>query len=197
VFTVLAMGTPVCSKSATAPYLQSIGFTAADLTLVAAAPVNVTDPDLAYVAWCTQATAQKLVTPDLFKTLMASANEQALFTEPAPPPVMASLPDGRTLAVPATPQNWVPMTSKKRKLSAVKRACGKLARGSFVLDDELLAGGKVHAEVRRVTFEPDAIRLKQLTSFAEMLMCMTVPPSIDNLHSWAANALRCPPAPSV
>lgn len=187
-YTVLRLGTPVCSKSATAAFLKGLAFDAQHLTLVAAAPVHATEPEVSYVAWCTQSTTQKLVTPDLYKALADSADEAApdwRNTDTVP----VTLPDGRTFEVPATAAGWTPVTSKKRKLVAVKRACDVLAKGSFVLDDELLAGGKVHAEVKRVTFDPDAGRLKQLTAFAEMLLCMNAAPSIEALHSWAKTAL--------
>jgi hypothetical protein len=68
-------------------------------------------------------------------------------------PALVTLPDGRTFSVPATAADWSPTTSKKRKMASVKKACDVLAKGTFVLDDELMAGGKVHSEVRRVTLD--------------------------------------------
>jgi hypothetical protein len=188
-YTVLRLGTPVFSKSANASFLKALDFHAAHLTLVAAAPVNPDTPQLSYVAWCTQSPVQKLVTSDLYKALAAHADE----TSPGwrkPGEDLVTLPDGRTFSVPATAADWAPVTAKKRKLATVKMACDVLAKGVFVLDDELLAGGKVHPGVKRVAFDPDAVRLKQLTSFAEMLLCMSAPPSIEALHSWAKSALE-------
>lgn len=189
VYTVLRLGAPVCSKSAAAAYLGSLAFTAAHLTLVAESPVDPAAPQLAYVAWCSQAPAQKVVTPDLYKALCASADEASPGWRDDTVETV-TLPDGRSFAVPRTASAWSPVTPKKRKLADVKRACGVIAQGAFVLDDELLAGGKVHQEVKRVTFDPDAARLKHLTAFAEMLTCMTVAPTVENLHSWASAALR-------
>jgi hypothetical protein len=153
-YTVLKLGTPVAAKSATASHLRSLGFTAMDLTLLGLANASG-GYDFHYIAWCTLTTTQKLVTPALFEALMAHAREAGSLPEPPPPGnrETVTLLDGTRVSVPAVPE-FVP-PSKKRKATAPK-PLDALAAGAFVLSDALLAGGKVHPDLKRVAFPPRA-----------------------------------------
>jgi hypothetical protein len=153
-YTVLKLGTPVAAKSATASHLRSLGFTAMDLTLLGLANASG-GYDFHYIAWCTLTTTQKLVTPALFEALMAHAREASSLPEPPPPGnrETVTLLDGTRVSVPVVPE-FVP-PSKKRKATAPK-PLDALAAGTFVLSDALLAGGKVHPDLKRVAFPPRA-----------------------------------------
>jgi hypothetical protein len=153
-YTVLKLGTPVAAKSATASHLRSLGFTAMDLTLLGLANASG-GYDFHYIAWCTLTTTQKLVTPALFEALMAHAREAGSLPEPPPPGnrETVTLLDGTRVSVPVVPE-FVP-PSKKRKATAPK-PLDALAAGAFVLSDALLAGGKVHPDLKRVAFPPRA-----------------------------------------
>jgi len=178
-YQVVKLGTPVCSKSANASHLRSLGFTATNLTVLAALPIEPHSPDLAYVAWCTQAAEQKLATADLLQGLISATPEGEL--EEASVEV-----DGVTLCLPATPQ-MPAHVSKKRKHVDVSRAVETLVKGAFVIDDALMEGGVVSAALQDVSFgEPRAARL---AAFAEMLLCIHALPTIDQVHSWARAAL--------
>lgn len=215
-YTVLKLGTPVCSKSATASHLRNLNFTAADLTLVGRLEDNRTY-DFQYVAWCTQTATQKLVTADLFEALMKSAQELNRLPVLAPPNrEVVTLHDGRKVAVPIVPEFSSASASKKRKSPS---ASAPLMNGKFVLEDEMLMGGQVNPELKRIAFTPTtqveaapaapaAIVPKQeesgpataacapsdarhahLVTFAEMLLCITNPVCAEQLHAWARSAL--------
>jgi hypothetical protein len=174
-YIVVKLGTPVCSKSATAAHLRSLDFTAAHLTCLVASD----DPGCAaYIAWCTQAPVQKLVTPALMASLLESA---APLPEPGVETVQ--LPDGRTFTIPTVPHATKPPSKKRKAAAEVKRACDLLAAGTFVLDDALLAGGKVHQDVKRVAFAADK-------PLADALLAMETAPCVEELHSLARRALN-------
>jgi len=174
-YVVVKLGTPVCSKSATAAHLRSLDFTAAHLTCLVASD----DPGrAAYIAWCTQAPSQKLVTPALMASLLEAAGPL-----PEPGVETVQLPDGRTFTIPTVPHATRPPSKKRKAAADVKRACDLLASGTFVLDDALLAGGKVHPDVKRVTFAADK-------PLADALLAMETTPSIEELHALARRALN-------
>jgi hypothetical protein len=173
-YVVVKLGTPVCSKSANAAHLRSLDFTAAHLTCLVASD----DPGrTAYIAWCTQASAQKLVTPALMASLLESAAPM-----PEPGIETVQLPDGRSFTIPTVPHATKPPSKKRKAATDVKRACDLLASGTFVLDDALLVGGKVHPDVKRVAFPADK-------PLAEALLAMQAPPGIEELHAMARRAI--------
>jgi hypothetical protein len=182
-YTVLRVGTPVSSRGANASFLRSLDFTAADLTVVGLEPLSEHDSQVAYVAWCTQAPVQKLVKPDLLKALLAEAVAKGV-NVPAEP-AHTTLPDGRVVHFPSTP---LAPCSKKRKTAPAEAPVEALKEGRFVLADELLAGGKVHPQVKSVELFEGG-RIRHLVAFAEMLLCMHTSPSVEQLHSWARSAL--------
>ena len=173
-YVVVKLGTPVCSESATTSFLKNLDFSANDLTCV----VSGTDT-VGYVAWCTQAVTQKLVTPALMKVLLDAAgdlgNAQGKHT--------VSLADGRSFEVPNVPTVTKLSHTKKRKAeSDIKAACEVLESGTFVIDDALMQGGKLHPDVKRVTFAEDK-------PLAETLMALQETPPVDELHTLARRAL--------
>jgi hypothetical protein len=95
-FVVARLGTPVCSKTATAAYLRSAGFSAQQLTCLVGA-----DDRIAHVVWCTQAANQKLVTPALMAALLGDAPPDDSAT---PPTETVQLADGRVITLPIAPR---------------------------------------------------------------------------------------------
>jgi len=166
-YKVIKLGTPICSKTVNHSRLRALGITMENLTVLAATPVNQCTPELVYVAWCTQAEEQKPLGAEALKALSTFSAGHA----------------------PTTPVAETAERKRKRE-SEEEEAVNVLSSGAFVLEDVLLETGRANPVINDVPFGGDKTsRLRQLTSFAEMLLCMQEQPTIERLHSWASAAL--------
>ena len=159
-YTVVRVGKPVFCKAPTINLLRSIKFTVADLTLVDTVANGTRS--LHHVVWCLLAHEQKIVSETMFKEIKGmSPNEDVTLD--------------------------VAYKTKKRK--AKSDVLGPLTKQKFVLVDAALGDKTALTNFNFNPLTQDTL-LAQLRTLAEMFLCMTKQPSLEQLHRWAGTVLQ-------